>query len=141
MPYLDTSILGSYYCPEPLSAAVNRALTTLSDPSISPLVEVELSSLLALKVRTGELTRPAAQKALARFREHRSAGHYVLLDLGPREYDIAAAWLSGFHTSLRTLDALHLACAFVHGQPMWTTDKLLAQAAATLNVSCKLISP
>ena len=140
MAYLDTSILGSYYCPETLSEVVNRALTALDDARISVLVEVELCSLVALKVRTGEMARPTARKVLAQFREHLSGGYYEILDIGPREYDIALAWLSGFNTPLRTLDALHLACAFVHGQAIWTSDKLLAQAAGILGVDCKLIA-
>jgi len=140
MAYLDTSILGSYYCPEALSDAVNRAIGSLEEAAISPLVEVELCSLAALKVRTGEMTRPAAQRALALFRQHLANGYYEVLEVGPRQFDTARTWLSSFHTSLRTLDALHLACAFVHGKPFWTSDKPLARAAATLGVDCKLIT-
>ena len=140
MAYLDTSVLDSYYCPEGLSEVVNRALAALDDARISPLVEVELCALAALKVRTGEMTRPAARKVLAQFREHVSGGYYEILDIGPREYEIAGAWLSGFNTALRTLDALHLACAFVHGHALWTSDKPLAQAAAILGVDCRLIT-
>jgi predicted nucleic acid-binding protein len=140
MAYLDTSVLGSYYCPETLSAAVNRALGSLDDAAISPLVEVELCSLLALKVRQRELTRLAAQKVLAQFRQHVSAGYYELLEIGPREYDIARTWISGFHTPLRTLDSLHLACAFVHGTTLWTSDKHLAQSAKILGVNFRFIA-
>ncbi len=140
MAYLDTSILGSYYCPEGLSAAVNRVMGELDDAAISPLVEVEFCSLVALKLRMGEMTRPAAQRALALFRQHLADGYYDVLEIGPREYDTARAWLSSFHTTLRTLDALHLACAFVHGECFWTSDKPLARAAKVLSVDCKLIA-
>ncbi len=140
MPYLDTSVLGSYYCPEALSEVVGRELASLPDAAISPLVEVELCSLVALKLRTRAMTRPAGQKVLAQFREHLSDGYYEVLDISSREFDLARTWLSGFHTPLRTLDALHLACAFVHGETIWTTDKVLAQAATTLGVGCKLIA-
>lgn len=140
MAHLDTSILGSYYCVEALSPVVTSALTALVDPAISPLVEVELCSLVALQIRTGHLTPSAARKILALFRQHVSAGLYQILDIAPREFDTARTWLSGFHTSLRTLDALHLACAFNHGQILWTADKPLAQAASTLGVNCKLFT-
>ncbi|NJL32245.1 MAG: type II toxin-antitoxin system VapC family toxin [Phycisphaerales bacterium] len=139
MAYLDTSVLGSYYCPETLSAAVNRALAALPAPAISPLVDVEFCSLLALKVRQRELTRAAAQKALAQFRQHLSDGYYQSLEIGAREYDIARTWLAGFNTPLRTLDALHLACAHAHGRTLWTTDKPLAQAAHALGVNHRLL--
>jgi len=35
--YVDTSILGAYYCPEPLSAAAEKALRQLKTPVISVL--------------------------------------------------------------------------------------------------------
>lgn len=140
MAYLDTCVLGSFYTPETLSPAVERALADLEDATISNLVDVELCSLMALKVRTRELTKVAAQKALAQFHQHINDGHYEVMDIGPREYDVARAWLSSFSTPLRTADALHLACAFVHGTTIWTTDKLLAQSAKALGVSCKLIT-
>jgi len=141
MAYLDTSILGSYYCPEDLSRVVNRELAGLHDLVISPLVEVEFCSLVALKVRTREMSRAAAHKALGLFRQHLDEGYFQIVDIGPREYDTARAWLSAFNTSLRALDALHLACAFVHGQRLWTTDKPLAHAAQILGVDHLLLSP
>lgn len=47
--YIDTSVLGAYYCPEPLSGAAEAALLELRDPCISPLTEVEFASLVARK--------------------------------------------------------------------------------------------
>lgn len=140
MPYLDTSLLGSYYTPEPLSETVTHAIVAADDLMISPMVELELYSLVSLKVRTRELSRPAGQKALAQFRTHLNGGYYGIVEIGPRQYDIARTWMSGFDTPLRTVDALHLACAFVHGQPLWTSDKPLAQAAKTLGVEHRLIT-
>ena len=140
MAYLDTSLLGSYYCPEPLSDVVNRAITSLEDIVISPMVELELYSLVAMKVRMRELTRSAAQKALGQFRMHLSEGIYRIAEIGPAEYDTARTWMARFDTSLRIVDALHLACAFVHGQALWTSDKPLAQAAKVLGVEHVLIT-
>ena len=140
MAYLDTSVIGSYYCPETLSCAVGQALATLDEATISFLVELEFCSLLSLKVRTRELPKPLAQKALAQFRQHVSDGYYEVMEITSREYDVARTWLAGFQTPLRTLDALHLACAYVHGTTLWTTDKSLAKAAQILGVNCKLIT-
>lgn len=140
MPYLDTSLLGSYYCPEPLSEVVTEAITAEDDWVISPMVEIEFYSLVALKVRMRELTQAAGQKVLTQFRVHLSGGFYGIVELGPRQYDIARTWLGSFETALRTVDALHLACAVVHGQPLWTTDKPLAQAARNLGVAHRLLT-
>jgi predicted nucleic acid-binding protein len=115
-------------------------LESLRDAVISPLVDLELCSLVALKVRTREMTQAAAQRVLAQFREHLSGGYYDVFDIGPREYDTARTWLSGRRTALRPLDALHLACAFGHGQTIWTTDRPLARAAGLLGVECTLIT-
>ena len=51
MPYIDTSILAAYYCPERLSHKAQKALARLDDPAISPLVQLELHSAVAQKVR------------------------------------------------------------------------------------------
>lgn len=140
MPYLDTSLLGSYYCPEPLSEAATQAITDANDLVISPMVELELYSLVAMKVRMRELTRVAGQKALAQFRIHLGGGYFGMVEIGPRQYDIAKTWMASFDTALRTVDALHLACAFLHGQPLWTSDKPLAQAAKHLGIEHRLIT-
>lgn len=140
MAYLDTSVLGSYYCPESLSPAVNRAMATVSESLVSPLVELELCSLLALKLRTGALDRADATTVLAQFRVHLAGGFYRMVETGPREYELARSWLGTFATPLRTLDALHMATAFANGHELFTTDKAMASAAKQLGVKHRLIA-
>lgn len=140
MPYLDTSLLGSYYCSEPLSEVITQAISASDDLVISPMVDLELYSLVSTKVRMHELTRAAGQKVLTQFRSHVSGGFFILVENGPRQYEIARNWMASFDTPLRTVDALHLACAFVHKQPLWTSDKPLAQAAKYLGVEYRLIA-
>lgn len=41
---VDTSVLGAYYCPEPLGPAAESALQRLDDPVISTLTEVEFAA-------------------------------------------------------------------------------------------------
>jgi len=134
VPYLDTSILGAYYCDEPLSESVSNEIRRADGLAISPLVEIELHSMLALKVRTRELSRSAAQRALAQIRLHVAGGYFEILEISAAEYELARNWLGGFNTSLRTLDTLHLACAFSHQQSLWTADRRLAAAADSLGV-------
>ena len=139
MPYLDTSILGSFYCPEALSAVVDRTITGRRDLVISPLVELELCSLLSLKVRTHELSRAEATATLGQYRIHVADGQYQFVEIGHREHELARDWLSGFALALRTLDALHLAAAFANAQELFTTDKGLAASAKELGVPCRLL--
>ena len=62
--YVDTSVLGAYYCPEALSAAAEGALRGLEVPVISGLSGLEFCSLIAKKRRLKELTAQQAQKTL-----------------------------------------------------------------------------
>jgi uncharacterized protein len=139
MAYLDTSVLGSYFCPESLSSVVGRQLESLADPVISPLVEVEFYSLLARKARAKELDRESAGAILGEFMVQIAGDYYGFVEIGSREYRLAGDWLRGFNTGLRTVDALHLAAAFANRQTLFTTDKALAAAARSLRVPCELI--
>jgi predicted nucleic acid-binding protein len=139
MPYLDTSILGSYYCPESLSAMVNRAMVSIDEAVISPLVDLEFHSLLAMKVRSRNLERQAANSALAQFHLHLIEQFYQFVDIGSVEFELARGWLGKFTTSLRTLDALHLAAAKSNDLDLFTTDKILAASASHFGVSCQLL--
>jgi uncharacterized protein len=106
---------------------------------ISPLVEVEFASLLSQKVRAVEMSRNDAGVVLAQFRAHISGGFFRVVEAGAAEFELSYGWLARFDTPLRTLDALHLACAFVHGQEMITSDKLLARAARQVGVKSRLV--
>lgn len=140
MAYVDTSVLAAYYCPEPLSAVVQAELARISGPTLSSLVEVELSSAVAMKVRRGELDATSANRVLSQFQVHLSGGYYRNVHIGPGEFALARDWIGRFATPLRTLDALHLATAFSHGLPIVTADVGLARSAAILGVAHRLLS-
>jgi hypothetical protein len=140
MAYIDTSVLAAYYCPEPLSRSVQRILTKVKEPIISPLVEVELYSAIAAKVRARELDATAAGQVLGLFRKHLAGGLYGVVPIDAEEYTIAREWLSRFSSPLRAADALHLAAAFANGLMLLTADKALAQSAGHFTVRCELIA-
>ncbi len=140
MAYLDTSVLAAYYCPEQLSDAVGRVLGDITTPTISPLVEIELCSALSLKVRTRELDVSSARIIISRFQADITSSLYELIDIGPREFQLARNWLSSFSSPLRTLDALHLAAAFCNDLELITADKPLMAAAKHFSVRCHLVT-
>lgn len=140
MAYLDTSVLAAYYCPEPLSARVQDELSRLDSPTLSPLVEFELSSAVSMKVRRGELDLTSANLVLSKFQVHLSEGYYRIIPVGAGEFALARGWISRFDTPLRTLDALHLAAAFSQGLPIWTADIGMARSAAALGVDHHFLS-
>ena len=132
--YVDTSVLVAYYLPERQSARVQQMLTRLETATISALVEVEFCSALSRKVRMRHLSRTAARQVLGMFRAHLADGLYHQVTLTRREFDLASDWLADFSSSLRTLDALHLAAAFTHEMKLLTADATLATAARSVGV-------
>jgi hypothetical protein len=139
MAYLDTSLLAAYYCPEPLSEAAQRVVMETPEPTVSRLVEVELYSAVAMKVRMGGLDTRSAGRITSLFQAHLAGGSYHVVPLDAREFAVARDWLGRFDTPLRTLDALHLAAAFANNLPLLTADRNLAKAAALLGVDHGLI--
>ncbi|MBN2449580.1 MAG: VapC toxin family PIN domain ribonuclease, partial [Lentisphaeria bacterium] len=61
MPYVDTSVLTSYYWQEARTERVQARLMALADPVISPLVEVEFHCAVTRQVRAGACSRAAAE--------------------------------------------------------------------------------
>jgi len=126
--YVDTSVLGAYYCPEALSAAAEHALRGIEAPVISSLSELEFCSLIAKKRRLKELSAPQAQKILDLFGNHVSEGFYRRISLTGEHYLKAREMIGSTRIALHTLDALHLAAALTEMLPILTADRGLATA-------------
>ena len=137
--YVDTSVLGAYYCPEPLSGAAEAALLQLRDPCISPLTEVEFASLVARKRRLKELGAREAAEVLRLFGQHVAEGYYRRLPLGTDHFFRARDLISSMATALSTLDALHLSVALSAGLPLLTADRDFARAARRQDAAATLI--
>ena len=140
MHYLDTSVLAAYYCPEPLSNKVQKALGELSEPTISPLVELELHSALATKVRSREMDAASAGQIASMFQVHLADGRYRMVSIGVREYTLARNWLSTFKSPLRTLDALHLGATFANELTLISADRALIRCAKQFSVKHRLVA-
>lgn len=139
MHYLDTSVLTGYYCVEERSRRVQRALSEMGCPTISPLVEVEFYCAVARKVRTGTLAQSAAVQVFSEFRMHMAEPRYNSLPISLADYGQAREWLSELATPLRVLDALHMAAASSAGLCLVTADRDLARCAEHFGVECTLI--
>ena len=139
MHYLDTSVLASFYYPEANSPAVQRALGRVEDHAISPLVRTELFSALARRVRTKECPLDVARQIGDLFRQHLRQGRYSLIPVMSDDYQLAEDWLARFDTSLRTLDAIHLAVVYHGGHTLLTSDRILAASARKIGVPVRRI--
>lgn len=137
--YVDTSVLGAYYCPEPLSAPAETALRKLDTPVISTLTEVEFASLVARKGRLRELTERQARAILDLFAEHVAAGSYRRVSPATDHFLRARDLVATTSIALRTLDALHLAVALIEDLPLLTADRDLARAAKRLRAAAILL--
>jgi len=135
--YVDTSVLGAYYCPEALSSAAEAALRGIELPVISGLSELEFCSLIAKKRRLKELTTQQAEKILELFGNHVSEGFYRRMSLTAEHYLKARELIGSVRIPLHTLDALHLAAALAETVPILTADRGLAAAAK--RHKCKVI--
>ena len=127
--YIDTSVLGAYYCPEALSSAVEEALRQIEAPVISMLSELEFCSLIATKRRLKELNARQSRRILDLFGNHVSEGFYRRMSLTGEHYLKARQLIGSTQSPLHTLDALHLAAALAEELPLLTADKGLAAAA------------
>ena len=137
--YIDTSVLGAYYCPEPLSQAAETALRDVAVPVISNLTLVEFSSLLARKRQLKQLDARRGSRVSGLFHDHVNQGFYRRIILGAEHFS-RAEQLIGTVTALRTLDALHLAAAMMEDIPIVTADGQLAGAAKRLKAGVILVA-
>ncbi|TVR85781.1 MAG: PIN domain-containing protein [Trueperaceae bacterium] len=134
--YLDTSALLPYYRSEAHSDAVEAFLRARSESvDISDLTLVEVASALARWVRQHELSEAQALTIERALDADVDAGRFSVQPLTPRHTRLATRWLLGRQVALRTLDALHLACAAQAGAHLVTLDRTLAREAVALGIA------
>ena len=127
--YIDTSILGAYYCPEALSTAAENALRRIKAPVISSLSEVEFASLVSKKRRLKEINDAQAQEVLELFSTHVAEGSYRRIAVTTEHFIKARQLISVPKLVLHTLDALHLSIAITENLSLMTADRDFAKAA------------
>lgn len=139
MIYIDTSVLVPFYLPEALSDAVDELLRIEDTPALSQLVEVELFSAVARKLRMREISPEEARQIAIDFQTDLDENFYTRIPLEAIHYNLARDWISRFEVPLRTLDALHLAVASSNQLLLVTGDEALARSARTLGIEVQLL--
>jgi len=146
--FLDTSALAKLYHKEIGSEYVDRIVREPGSGSmISRLSIVEMESVLAIKVRTGEIDQPDVEIARRCLRADLAQRRLLI---GPpiyaRHYHTARILLEqyGVAEGLRTLDALQLAIALDLKQMgqiavMVTADQRLCRVAS--RAGCPAVNP
>ncbi len=136
MYYLDTSVVVALYIPEMKS---NRIQALVSDcggggTAISTLTELEFNSAVSRRVRMKEISRKDGFLIISQFQLHVKNRLYRMISLTQVEYSLARDWLGNLETSLRSLDALHLAAAFSNKMEMVSADTSLVKSAGKLGI-------
>jgi predicted nucleic acid-binding protein len=133
--YLDTSVVVAALTTEAHTAATQDWLAKHADAEllISDWVVTEVSSALALKVRTSQIDAARRSTALRIFRRD-CADTYRVLPVRSAHFRRATELVDRSATGLRAGDALHLAVSEQWGATVCTLDRALIQAADELGL-------
>lgn len=136
MIYLDTSFIAPLVIAEPGSDEV-EALVIKAKPgdlATSLWTRIEIASLVARKVRMGELTAAEATAVRSEFGKMLDESFRILLPT-PADFDTARDYLETPKTGLRAGDAFHLAIAANHGaRRIWSLDQGFIKAGRQLKL-------
>jgi predicted nucleic acid-binding protein len=135
--YLDSCVIVKLVSHEPDSAAYSSLVT--GHPVVtSELAVAEVRSALLAKERAGRISRPARLTGWHLFQDKVRDQEFVLLPLSRHVIERAGAVIDQCHphVPLRTLEAIHVATAELHGgELMCSSDQRVCAAADFIGLS------
>ena len=137
MSYFDSAYIAKFYVDEPESDAVRHLAVSLGRVHCCALGRIEVGGVFHRKWREGAFSEREFREVSAQFSDDCTAGLWTWLSVTDRLVMDATESLRTLskRITIRSADALHLACAREHAlRRVYTNDKHMIRAAPAFSI-------